>query len=234
MPSARASSSPWPDASSSPTRMSDTSSAAGHVPLYQFGSVDELRLPQGCVLVGVEITDDAIELPSFRHPLRAAYVFGAERFSLSPADARALRPRREDSDQLLHQCRHGGRDHALRPAADPRAVPRAARFAPAVRRTRATASAGLELGRAADPQSARKRLERSNSRPNHALSDSRGRANAKRCVCVVCGLDWSSASVAACVVRRRRSRAKSRTSSARSRTGTSIRRGRARTAPATR
>jgi len=65
--------------------MSDTSSAAGHLPLYQYGSVDELRLPQGCVLVGVEITDDAIELPSFRHPLRAAYVFGAERFSLSPA-----------------------------------------------------------------------------------------------------------------------------------------------------
>jgi tRNA G18 (ribose-2'-O)-methylase SpoU len=65
--------------------MSDTSSAAGHLPLYQYGSVDDLRLPQGCVLVGVEITDDAIELPSFRHPSRAAYVFGAERFSLSPA-----------------------------------------------------------------------------------------------------------------------------------------------------
>ena len=65
--------------------MSDTSDAAGHMPLYQFGSADELRLPQGCELVGVEITDDAIELPSFRHPLRAAYVFGSERLSLSPA-----------------------------------------------------------------------------------------------------------------------------------------------------
>jgi tRNA G18 (ribose-2'-O)-methylase SpoU len=64
--------------------MSDTSSAAGHMPLYQFGSAEDLRLPQGCVLVGVEITEDAIELPSFRHPLRAAYVFGAERFSISP------------------------------------------------------------------------------------------------------------------------------------------------------
>jgi len=32
----------------------------------------------------VEITDDAIELPRFRHPTRAAYVFGAERMSLSP------------------------------------------------------------------------------------------------------------------------------------------------------
>lgn len=72
--------------------MSDTSSAAGHVPLYQFATVDELRLPQGCVLVGVEITEEAIELPSFRHPVRAAYVFGAERFSISP--------------QMLARCSH--------------------------------------------------------------------------------------------------------------------------------
>ena len=63
--------------------MSDTSDAGGHIPVYQFGTVDDLRLPQGCELVGVEITDDAVELPSFRHPLRAAYVFGAERLSLS-------------------------------------------------------------------------------------------------------------------------------------------------------
>ena len=43
-----------------------------------------MRLPIGCRLVGVEITDDAVELPRFRHPMRAAYVFGAERLSLSP------------------------------------------------------------------------------------------------------------------------------------------------------
>jgi len=63
---------------------SDTSDASGHLPVYPFKSADELRLPQGCVLVGVEITDDAIDLPSFKHPPRAAYVFGAERMSLSP------------------------------------------------------------------------------------------------------------------------------------------------------
>ena len=34
--------------------------------------------------MGVEITDDAVELPRFRHPSRAAYIFGAERYSLSP------------------------------------------------------------------------------------------------------------------------------------------------------
>jgi tRNA G18 (ribose-2'-O)-methylase SpoU len=62
---------------------SDTSAASGHVPLYQYKTADELRLPQGCALVGVEITEDAIDLPSFKHPPRAAYVFGAERLSLS-------------------------------------------------------------------------------------------------------------------------------------------------------
>ena len=68
---------------------SDTSRASGHLPFYQFPSIEEFRLPQGCRLVGVEITDDAIDLPRFRHPLRAAYVFGAERMSLSPATVAA-------------------------------------------------------------------------------------------------------------------------------------------------
>jgi len=63
---------------------SDTSRAQGQLPFYSFSSADDFRLPLGCRLVGVEITDDAVELPRFRHPLRAAYVFGAERFSLSP------------------------------------------------------------------------------------------------------------------------------------------------------
>ena len=72
--------------------MSDTSDAAGHLPLYQFASVEDLRLPQGCELVGVEIAEDAVELPSFRHPLRAAYVFGSERLSLS--------------EPMLARCRH--------------------------------------------------------------------------------------------------------------------------------
>jgi tRNA G18 (ribose-2'-O)-methylase SpoU len=63
--------------------ISDTSKADGHLPLYQFGSASELVLPKGCELVGVEITDDAVELPSFRHPSRAAYIFGSERLSLS-------------------------------------------------------------------------------------------------------------------------------------------------------
>ena len=62
---------------------SDTSRAQGVMPYYAFRSVEEFRLPVGCKLVGVEITDAAVELPRFRHPLRAAYVFGAERLSIS-------------------------------------------------------------------------------------------------------------------------------------------------------
>ena len=64
---------------------SDTSRAQKAMPYYQFRKIDEFRLPTGCRLVGVEITEDAVELPRFRHPQRAAYVFGAERLSLSDA-----------------------------------------------------------------------------------------------------------------------------------------------------
>jgi tRNA G18 (ribose-2'-O)-methylase SpoU len=63
---------------------SDTSNAEGQLPFYSFDRVEDFRLPLGCRLVGVEITDDAVELPRFRHPARAAYIFGAERYSLSP------------------------------------------------------------------------------------------------------------------------------------------------------
>lgn len=64
---------------------SDTSETARHVPLYEFPSVDALKLPRGCRLVGVELLDEATDLPSFSHPERAAYVLGPERGSLSPA-----------------------------------------------------------------------------------------------------------------------------------------------------
>jgi len=61
----------------------DTSKGQWHLPHYNWRGLDEIALPQGCVLVGVELTDDAIELPAFRHPLRAAYVMGGEARDLS-------------------------------------------------------------------------------------------------------------------------------------------------------
>jgi tRNA G18 (ribose-2'-O)-methylase SpoU len=65
-------------------RVSDTSGAFDHVPYYQYDSAQEMDLPKGCQLVGVEFIEDSIELPSFRHPTRAAYVLGPEMGSLSP------------------------------------------------------------------------------------------------------------------------------------------------------
>lgn len=63
---------------------SDTSRASHSMPVYDFPSVEEMSLPRGISLVGVELTDDATDLPSFRHPQAAAYVFGPERGNLSP------------------------------------------------------------------------------------------------------------------------------------------------------
>ena len=68
----------------SEVRLSDTSDAAKHLPLYNYDSVGDLALPRGCALIGVELSDDAVELPSFHHPGAAAYVFGPERGELSP------------------------------------------------------------------------------------------------------------------------------------------------------
>jgi tRNA G18 (ribose-2'-O)-methylase SpoU len=65
--------------------LSDTSHAEKQLPLYRFDQVDQLTLPNGCALIGVELLDQAVELPSFRHPLNAAYVFGPERSALSAA-----------------------------------------------------------------------------------------------------------------------------------------------------
>jgi hypothetical protein len=63
---------------------SDTSGAEAHVPLYHWRDLTELALPKGCSLVGVEMLDEATDLPSFPHPLRAAYVLGPERGALTP------------------------------------------------------------------------------------------------------------------------------------------------------
>ena len=73
-------------------RSADTSDTQSHVPLWRFASAEAIELPQGCPLVGIELLDDATELPSFRHPLNAAYILGPERSGLSPA--------------VLARCRH--------------------------------------------------------------------------------------------------------------------------------
>ncbi|MFK7839453.1 MAG: RNA methyltransferase [Bdellovibrionales bacterium] len=73
-------------------RSSDTSDAFDHLPYHQYDSVDTFVLPEKCALVAVELVEDSIELPSFRHPIRAAYVLGPEMGNVSP--------------ELLEKCDH--------------------------------------------------------------------------------------------------------------------------------
>ena len=74
---------------------SDTSKTQKSVPWYDWDSVDDMQLPKNCQIVGVELLDEAIDLPSFTHPRCAAYVMGPERGVLS--------------DELRAKC-----DHILR------------------------------------------------------------------------------------------------------------------------
>jgi tRNA G18 (ribose-2'-O)-methylase SpoU len=64
--------------------LADTSKSVDHLPLYEWASLDEMRLPRDCVLVGVELDERAVDLPVFRHPLNAAYLLGPEKGDLSP------------------------------------------------------------------------------------------------------------------------------------------------------
>ncbi|GJL85540.1 MAG: rRNA methyltransferase [Micavibrio sp.] len=73
-------------------KVSDTSDAFDHVPYYQYENVKTLDLPMECSLVGIEFVENSIELPSFRHPTRAAYILGPEMGSLSP--------------ELMEKCDH--------------------------------------------------------------------------------------------------------------------------------
>ena len=65
-------------------KSTDTSHADIHLPFYAYKNIGEFTLPKDCSLVGVELIDAATDLPSFHHPLRAAYVLGPEKGSLSP------------------------------------------------------------------------------------------------------------------------------------------------------
>ena len=71
---------------------SDTSETPEQLPWYAYDTAADLAVPQGCKLVGIELVDDAIDLPLFRHPLQAIYVLGPEAGSLSP--------------ELLARCDH--------------------------------------------------------------------------------------------------------------------------------
>ena len=72
-----------PAVSMSALKQTYTAETAKHVPFYVLEHLDDLNLPRGCQMVGVELVEDAVELPSFRHPERAVYILGPEGGSLS-------------------------------------------------------------------------------------------------------------------------------------------------------
>lgn len=55
----------------------DTMKHYRHIPLFRPQSVFDL-MPFDCIPVAVDLVDDAIALPDYRHPERAYYIFGAE------------------------------------------------------------------------------------------------------------------------------------------------------------
>jgi len=73
-------------------RIADTADTPLHVPMWRYPTLADMSMPQGCALVGIELLEDAVDLPSFRHPLNAAYVVGPERAGLSAG--------------LLERCHH--------------------------------------------------------------------------------------------------------------------------------
>ncbi|MDC0074900.1 RNA methyltransferase [Alphaproteobacteria bacterium] len=71
---------------------SDTSKSVNHIPHYHYDSFEDLTLPVDCILVGIELVDEAKILPSFKHPLKASYLLGPEKGNIS--------------DQLLDKCKY--------------------------------------------------------------------------------------------------------------------------------
>lgn len=65
-------------------READTSGATSSLPVYDYAGIDDLKVPSGAKLVGIELTDDAIDLPNFKHPRQAIYILGPEGGNLDP------------------------------------------------------------------------------------------------------------------------------------------------------
>jgi tRNA G18 (ribose-2'-O)-methylase SpoU len=70
---------------------SDVVKAYKHIPMYEYETWDEFKVPRGSELVCVEINDHAKDIHTFNHPEQAVYLLGAEdhglpKFILDDAD----------------------------------------------------------------------------------------------------------------------------------------------------
>jgi tRNA G18 (ribose-2'-O)-methylase SpoU len=61
----------------------NTSKAERQIPLYHYNNASELKLPDGCCLVGIETGDTSKEISKFDHPNQAVYLLGAEDSGIS-------------------------------------------------------------------------------------------------------------------------------------------------------
>ncbi len=65
---------------------SDTGKTGLHTPLFHFADIEDVieHLPNSCPLVGIELHEEAVSLATYEHPMRAAYLLGAEDHGLPP------------------------------------------------------------------------------------------------------------------------------------------------------
>jgi tRNA G18 (ribose-2'-O)-methylase SpoU len=64
---------------------SDTLKTPRHIPLYNHKTFDGFyeSIPYDCILVGVELTDSAMRINTYKHPKRCIYLLGAEDHGLT-------------------------------------------------------------------------------------------------------------------------------------------------------
>lgn len=68
-----------------PRQTADTIKAWKHIPYFEVAALDDLPIPKDCLLVGVEQSNHAKSLPTYKHPERAVYLLGAEDKGLPPS-----------------------------------------------------------------------------------------------------------------------------------------------------
>ncbi len=62
---------------------SDTTKTWHSIPLFHYDTIDDLIIPYGCKLIGIEIINGCKKLSTYKHPKRCIYLLGPEDGSLS-------------------------------------------------------------------------------------------------------------------------------------------------------
>ena len=63
----------------------DTMCSYRHIPVYSYDDFEDFNShrPYDCKLIGVELTENAVEVSEYKHPKKAIYLLGAEDHGLS-------------------------------------------------------------------------------------------------------------------------------------------------------